>query len=95
MKRDALGSRLPRRPGAVAAAALAAALAGVIGLPAALQATGAQVVSSPHERPTFHESVFVHGRAPAAPDSAMLSATDVERALPAPLRGALETTATA
>jgi hypothetical protein len=92
MKRDALGTRLPRRPAAVIAAALVATGVGLIGVPVGLQAVGGHVAWAPHERPTFHESVFVHGHAAAAPDSALLRTADVQRALPAPLRGAFEAT---
>jgi hypothetical protein len=82
MKRDAMDSRLPRRPWQVVAAVLVVTLCGLVGLPAAFNAAGLAVALDPAHQPTFHESVFVNGRASAVPDSAMLSAADVERALP-------------
>jgi hypothetical protein len=42
-------------------------------------------VADPAVRPTFHESIFPGGHPPSAvPDHALLSASDVQRALPDP-----------
>ncbi|HQR69067.1 MAG TPA: hypothetical protein PLE54_00560 [Burkholderiaceae bacterium] len=44
-------------------------------------------VADPSVWPTLHESVFQSGQPPSAvPDHALLSASDIERALPVPAR---------
>jgi hypothetical protein len=79
MKADHLGVALPRRPLAVLAGLLAGALCGLV--VAALAPTGpdAEVAAAPAREAG---SVFADGPARAVPDMALLSAADVERALP-------------
>ena len=89
MKRDHFHAMPPRRCGRVGAALIAAALCGLIGAQLDFSSLDAEVSTPPALRPTFHESVFVGDRgASAAPDHALLSASDVERALPVPSRTA-------
>jgi hypothetical protein len=87
MKRDHLQTTRPGRPLALASAALVVALAGLLGVRFGLNAEGHRSVAGPQAEPTFHQSVFPGGRVPSAvPDHALLSASDVERALPVPSR---------
>lgn len=84
MKRDHFQTRRPRRPLGLATAVLAAALCGLLGLRLGMGAQDSSWVADPAVGPTFHESVFPGGRPPSAvPDHALLSASDVQRALPA------------
>jgi hypothetical protein len=85
MKRDHFQTRRPRRPLGLATAVLAAALCGLLGLRLGMGALDSSWVADPAVRPTFHESVFPGGHPPSAvPDHALLSASDVQRALPDP-----------
>jgi hypothetical protein len=73
--------------GRIVVALAIAAVCGSIGVPAGLTSLETDVTSAPSWRPMYGSSVFPDPRAPsAAPDHAMLSAADVERALPAPSR---------
>lgn len=82
MKADHVGVALPRRPLAVLAGLLVGALCGLLG--AALAPLGSDdEVAAVSMQPTHGAgSVFADGPARAVPDMALLSAADVERALP-------------
>lgn len=83
MKRDHFQTRRPRRPLGLATAVWAATLCGLVGLRLGMGAQDSSWVADPAVRPTFHESVFPGGHPPSAvPDHALLSASDVRRALP-------------
>ncbi len=85
MKRDHFQTRRPRRPLGLATAVLAAALSGLLGLTLGMGAQDGSWLADPAVRPTFHESVFPGGHPPSAvPDHALLSASDVQRAMPDP-----------
>jgi hypothetical protein len=83
MKRDHFQTKRPRRPLVLASAVLVAALCGLLGLRLGIEAQDHESVADPALRPTFHDSVFPGGRPSATPDHALLSASDVDRALPA------------
>ena len=83
MKRDPWHGTSSGRLGRIVVAFAIAAVCGSIGVPAVLTSMETDVASAPASRPTDGPSVFSDPRAPsAAPDSALLSETDIERALP-------------
>ena len=87
MKRDHFQTTRRGRPLVLASAVLVVTLSGLVGVRFGLQNEPIPVIADPASQPTFHESVFQDGRRPsAAPDHALLSASDVERALPVPPR---------
>lgn len=87
MKRDHFHTTRPGRPLVLASAVLVVTLSGLLGLRFGFQNEPIPVIADPAVQPTFHESVFQDGRRPSAvPDHALLSASDVERALPVPPR---------
>jgi hypothetical protein len=87
MKRDHFHTKRPGRPLVLASAVLVVTLSGLMGIRFGLQNEPVPVIADPAAQPTFHESVFQDGRRPSAvPDHALLSASDVERALPVPSR---------
>jgi hypothetical protein len=87
MKRDHVQTTRPRRPRAQVAAVLVTAGCGLLGLRLGMDATDSSMADDPAVRPSFHEPVPPTSRRPSgAPDHALLSARDVERALPPALR---------
>lgn len=82
MKADHLGVALPRRPMAVLAGLLVGALCGLVVAALAPLDSGAEVATVPAQPAHGAGSVFADGPARAVPDMALLSAADVERALP-------------
>jgi hypothetical protein len=87
MKHDHFQSAPPHRPALRAVVVFVAGVSGGLGLNFGLDAYDTWLVVDASAPPTFHESVFPGGRRPSAvPDHALLSATDVERALPVPPR---------
>lgn len=79
MKADHVGVALPRRPLAVLAGLLVGALCGLLGAALAPLGSDDEVAVVPAHGAG---SVFADGPARAVPDMALLSAADVERALP-------------
>lgn len=89
MKRDHFFSEQPRRPARVASALLVAALSGLV---------GASIDWGPVDpalRSLDTSPALLRNRAPGVPDHALLSASDIERALPVPTRTAGLTVSTA
>lgn len=87
MKRDHFQTMRPRRPRAQVAVVLVTAGCGLMGLRLGVDAPDPSMAEDPALRPTFHEPVLPTARQPSgAPDHALLSVRDVERALPPPLR---------
>jgi hypothetical protein len=87
MKREHFHSSPPRRLGRLGPALLVAVLFGLLGaLKFEAQPDEGNVVA-PAWRATFNDSAGLGDRAwPRTPDHALLSAGDVERALPVPSR---------
>ena len=86
MKREHFHSAPPCRPALVVCAVLVSALCGL--LSASLGWGDDYRASSPGPDPAMGEPALIRNRAAAAPDHALLSASDVERALPVPTRTA-------
>ena len=87
MKRDHFQTMRPRRPRAQVAVVLVTAGCGLLGLRLGMDDTVSSMAPDPAVQPTFHEPVPPTVQPPpGAPDHALLSARDVERALPPPLR---------
>lgn len=86
MKRDHFFSNPPRRPSRVVSALLAAALSGLV---------AASIDWGPRDpalRALDTAPALLQNRSAGTPDHALLSASDVERALPVPSRTAAMTT---
>lgn len=82
MKADHLEAALPRRPLAVLAGLLVSVLCGLVVAALAPLGSNAEVTAVPAQPTRGTGSVFADGPARAVPDMALLSAADVERALP-------------
>jgi len=89
MKQEHLQRTRRGRPLALATAFFAVSLFGLAGLRIALQDDTVPLITDPAGQSAIHQSVFPGGSNPsAAPDHALLSASDIERALPVPSRTA-------
>jgi hypothetical protein len=86
MKREHFHFAAQRRPALVVCALLVSALCGL--LSASLGWGDDYRASSPGLDPAMSEPALIRDHAAAAPDHALLSASDVERALPVPTRTA-------
>ena len=86
MKRELFHSVRTRRSALIVSAVLVCALCGLVS--GSLGWGDYYHASSPGPDSAMEESVLLRNRAASAPDHALLSASDVERALPVPSRTA-------
>ena len=84
MKRELFHSAPPRRPALIVSAVLVSALCGLV---SASLGWGDDYRASSLD-PAMGEAALLRNRAASAPDHALLSASDIERALPVPTRTA-------